>query len=97
MSRSHKKAIWKCGYGGRYKRYAKKKANRHIRRLNRSYCDNYFEQYDPIDEDPIAQHNAFKRHSCSWEITDHISDCRWGDTVYWWPNKYQVEKGKWYK
>lgn len=37
MSRSKKKSYWTCGYGGKWKKFAKRQANKRVRKLEDNY------------------------------------------------------------
>lgn len=56
MSRSKRAPWWTCGYGGKYKRFAKRQANKRLRKLDTfiNFCN-----------------MLYKRFYCSWDICDY--------------------------
>lgn len=55
MSRSKREPWWTCGYGGIYKKFAKRQANKRLRKLQLT-IDYY--------------HKLYKKYYCSYDICD---------------------------
>lgn len=71
MSRSYRKAIATCGYGGSYKKFAKRQANKQVRKADYVHGGAYYKRIHCswdicdykwyVDKTDMKWHNKFKR------------------------------------